>query len=86
MFNSGEIQLMRDVQMAPVFYGETLIGDNVPNLTYMLSASDMDSHKAHWKAFIDHPEWKKMKAIKKYEGTVSNIDKWFLQPTECSQL
>ncbi len=86
MFNSGEIQLMRDVEMAPVFYGETLVGDNVPCLTYMLSASDMDSHRAHWKAFINSPVWKKMKEIERYKGTVSHIDNWFLEPAACSQL
>ena len=46
MFNQGEIQLMRDVALGPVMYGETLIGDNVPNLTYMLSAPDMERTSA----------------------------------------
>ena len=86
MFNTGEIQLMRDVQLGPVMYGETLLGDNVPNLTYMLSASDMTAHKAHWDTFIKHPEWERMKAIKRYEGTVSKITNWFLQPTDYSQV
>jgi hypothetical protein len=84
MFNTGEIQLMRDVRMAPVFFGEMLVGHNLPNLTYMLSASDMDAHKSHWKTFIDHPEWQRMKAIQKYKGTVSKIHNWFLKPTEYS--
>ena len=57
MFNDGEIDIMRTTKMAPVFYGETLIGQDVPNLIYMLSASDMESHEAHWKAFIEHPDW-----------------------------
>ena len=47
MFDKGETQLMRDVKLGPVFFGETLIGDNVPNLTYMLSAADMDAHLEH---------------------------------------
>jgi len=86
MFNSGEIDIMRDVKMAPVFFGETLIGDDVPNLTYMLSASDMDAHKEHWKGFLSHPEWDRMKKIPKYKGTVSKIRNWFLRPTEYSQI
>ncbi len=86
MFNSGEIQIMRDVQMAPVLYGEMLIGDDVPCLTYMLSATDMESHREHWKAFIAHPEWKRIKKLPKYKDTVSHIDNWFLKPAECSQL
>lgn len=86
MFNKGEIDVMRDVKMAPVFYGEMLIGDDVPNLTYMLSASDMDAHKKHWDAFRVHPEWIRMKAIPRYKGTVSKITNWFLEPTEYSQI
>ncbi len=86
MFNDGEIDIMRDTKMDPVFYGETLISQDVPNLTYMLSASDMDSHKAHWKAFIDHPEWDRMKKMAKYKDTVSKITKTFLVPTDYSQI
>jgi hypothetical protein len=86
MFNTGEIQVMRDTKLAPVFFGETLIGSDVPNLTYMLSASDMDSHKEHWKAFLDHPEWNRMKTLPIYADTVSKITKTFLVPTKYSQL
>ena len=86
MFNSGEIQIMRDVKLAPVMYGEMLVGNNVPNLTYMLSADDMESHKAHWKAFSAHPEWDRMKKLAKYKGTVSKITNYFLAPTSYSQI
>ena len=84
MFNTGEIQLMRDVKMAPVFYGEMLIGKNVPNLTYMLSADDMAGNKAAWKTFINSPVWGKMKNIPKYKTTVSKIEKWYLISTSYS--
>ncbi|MBW8015153.1 MAG: NIPSNAP family containing protein [Planctomycetes bacterium] len=86
MFNTGEIQVMRDTKLAPVFFGETLIGSDVPNLTYMLSASDIDAHKKHWKAFMAHPEWNRMKKLPKYKDTVSKITKTFLIPTKYSQL
>lgn len=87
MFNdAGETQLMRDVKMGPVFFGEMLSGANVPSLTYMLSADDMDSHKAHWKAFVDSAEWKRMKVLPRYKDTVSKITKWFLVPAACSQI
>ncbi len=86
MFNSGEIQIMRDVELAPLLFGETLIGDNVPNLTYILSAPDMESHREHWQAFGAHPEWKRMREMPKYQGTVSGIVNYFLVPTEFSQI
>ncbi|MCF7956320.1 MAG: NIPSNAP family protein [Phycisphaerae bacterium] len=86
MFNTGEIQVMRDTKLAPVFFGETLIGSDVPNLTYMLSAPDADAHNEHWKAFMAHPEWNRMKNLPKYTDTVSKITKTFLVPTKYSQL
>lgn len=86
MFNNGETQVMRDTKLAPVFFGETLIGGNVPNLTYMLSAPDMESHRAHWKAFGGHPVWKKMRGMKLYKDTVSKIYNYFLKPLKCSQI
>ena len=86
MFNSGEIQIMKDVRLNPVFFGETLIGPDTPNLVYMLSAPNMETHKSHWKDFLKHPEWKRMSQMKKYKDTVSKIKKWFLQPTRYSKI
>ncbi len=86
MFNDGEIDIMRDVKLAPLFYGETLIGSDVPNLTYMLTAPDMKAHDEHWNGFRTHPEWLKMKVLDKYKDTVSKINRWYLAPTEYSQL
>lgn len=86
MFNEGEIQIMRDTKMGPVFFGETLIGPDAPNLIYMLSSSDESSHKQHWKDFLAHPEWKRIKVLEEYKDTVSKIQKWMLKPTDYSQL
>jgi hypothetical protein len=37
MFNkAGEIQIFRDTGLTPVFFGETVFGRLMPNLTYML--------------------------------------------------
>ena len=85
MFNEGEIDIMRDVKMAPVFYGETLIGPDVPNLIYMLSAPSKPAHDEHWQAFINHPEWNRMKVMERYKDTVSKITNWFLVPLPYSQ-
>ncbi|MFQ5929506.1 MAG: NIPSNAP family protein [Acidobacteriota bacterium] len=86
MFNTGETQVMREAEMAPVFFGEALIGADVPELTYMLSADNMAAHEEHWKAFQAHPEWNRMKGLAKYKDTVSKITKWFLVPTAYSQI
>jgi hypothetical protein len=86
MFNDGEIQIMRDTDLGPVFFGETLIGPDIPNLIYMLSSTDSKTHKTNWKKFLDHPEWNRIKVLEEYKGTVSRIQKWILQPTSYSQL
>jgi len=86
MFNEGEIEIMKEVGLGPVFFGETLIGATVPNLTYMLSALNDDEHKRHWEAFRKHPKWLEMKVMPRYKGTVSNIKSTFLMPLPYSKL
>lgn len=86
MFDVGETEVMRKVNLAPVFFGENLISGDIPNLTYMLSADDLESHKQHFKDFLAHPDWASLKKIEKYKGTVSKITSTFLAPTDFSQI
>jgi hypothetical protein len=86
MFNSGEIETMHQVGLAPIFYGQALIGPNLPHLTYMTSGETEELHKQHWDAFGKHPVWVKLKNDPQYADTVSKITKWFLVPTACSQI
>ena len=86
MFNSGEIQLMRDVGLGPIFYGQALIGSNLPHLTYMLSAEDQAAHTQHWDAFRKSPIWDKLQHDPEYADTVSKIANRFLVPTPYSQI
>jgi len=87
MFNAGgEIALFRKTGLNPVFFGETLAGPQMPNLTYMLCFRDMAHRDAAWKVFVDSPEWQKMSAIEKYKDTVSNITDIILRPMAYSQL
>jgi len=86
MFDEGETQLMRDVEMAPVFFGACRVGHDVPNLTYMLSAEDEAAHKAHWQAFLKHPEWDRMKVLPRYADTVTKISSHSLARADCSQI
>ena len=86
MFNAGEIDTMREVGLGPIFYGQALIGSNLPHLTYMLSAENQDAHKKHWDAFKAHPTWVKLKNDPQYADTVSKIVTRFLVPTAYSQI
>lgn len=86
MFNSGEIDVMREVGLGPIFYGQALVGPNLPHLTYMLSGENRDVHKEHWGGFGKHPVWKKLNGDSQYADTVSKSTNWFLTPTDYSQI
>ncbi|MCX8108780.1 MAG: NIPSNAP family protein [Verrucomicrobiae bacterium] len=88
MFNEGEIAIFRKTGLTPVFFGETLIGNRLPNLTYMLVFSDMQDHDHAWKTFVSDPEWKKLSTTPGYTDPeiVSNISNAFLRPTSYSQI
>lgn len=88
MFNAGEMDVMRETGLAPVFYGQTLIGSGLPQLTYMLSAENQEAHSKHWKAFGEHATWKKMRNDPEYKDTVIEkaIKNHFLLPTSFSQI
>ena len=62
MFNGGETQIFQRVGLQPVFFGETLVGSRLPNLTYMLSYKDLATRESVWKAFEADSEWKKLRA------------------------
>ena len=86
MFNSGEIAVFRDCGVKPVFFGQTIAGGLMPNLTYMVTFKDQDAQNKGWAAFRTHPGWEKLKNIEKYKGAVSNITKRLLKPKSYSQI
>jgi hypothetical protein len=86
MFNAGEIDTMREVGLGPIFFGQALLGKDLPHLTYMLSAEDDAAHKTHWGAFGKHPVWQKLQKDPQYADTVSKIVNRFLSPTAYSQI
>ena len=87
MFNAGgEIELFRKTGLNPVFFGETLAGSQMPNLTYMLCFKDMAERDAAWKVFVESQGWQELLVKEEYKDTVSNITDIILRPTEYSQI
>ena len=86
MFNAGEIALMQQLDLSPVFYGQALLGRDLPHLTYMLCSPDMETHKKDWAAFGAHPVWNKLKNDPQYADNVSKIVSRFLVPAPFSQI
>ncbi len=86
MFDSGEIPLMKEVGLGPVFYGRTIAGTKMPCLTYMLSGENLEAHKQHWQGFDNAPVWKKLLADPQYKDNVSRVISIMLKRTPASQI
>ena len=87
MFNEGgEIALFKSLDFNALFYAEVISGSTMPNLMYMTTFADMAAHDAHWNAFKNSPEWKKLSALPEYKNTVSKNVTLLLHPTEYSDL
>jgi hypothetical protein len=86
MFNEGgEIATFRETGLTPVFFGETIFGPMMPNLTYMVVFKNTDEQKKAWDKFRVHPDWIAIKDLEEYKDTVSNISDIILRPAGCSQ-
>ena len=87
MFNEGgEIEVFRQTGLNPVFFGETLAGSQMPNLTYLLCHDNLEERDKNWQKFGSHPDWLRLKEMERYKDTVSNISDIILTPTSYSQL
>lgn len=87
MFNTGgEMDVFRLTGINPVFFGESIIGSRMPNLTYMVGFDDADAQKAAWDRFQKHPKWTELKDNPYYADTVSNITNLVLRPGVSSQI
>jgi hypothetical protein len=89
MFNdAGEIKIFREVGLAPVFFGQTMVGSKMPNLTYMLAFKDKDAQNAAWKKFGSHPEWKRLSGMPEYadKAILSGITNLQLIAADYSQV
>ena len=86
MFNEGEIDIFNATGLKSVFFGQTLIGPDIPNLTYMLVYEDQAMRGKNWQAFVKHPDWDRMKNMEIYKDTVSKIVARFFDPAPYSQI
>ena len=86
MFDKGEIDIFHATGLTPVFFGESIIGTQLPNLTYMLTFKDLADRDESWNKFRVHPDWKTMSSDPYYADTVSNITSIILSPTPYSQI
>jgi hypothetical protein len=88
MFNEAEIAIFTRTGLAPVFFGDTLIGPRMPSLTYMLTFADLADLTAKWAVFGSDPAWKELSHRPQNADAeiVSNISNLYLSPLSCSQI
>ncbi len=86
MFNNAELDIFAKVGLEAVFFGQSLAGPNLPNLTYMLAFKDKAEREQIWAEFGKNPDWVELRGRERYKDTVSKITQKFLMPAACSQI
>ncbi len=87
-FAGPEIPIFHRNGIHPVFYAETAIGPNMPNLTYLTPFDSLAQREQAWRAFGADPEWPKAlsASIARSGEIVRNITSILLSPTSYSML
>jgi hypothetical protein len=87
-FNEGEIPIFIKAGFSPVFFGDTLIGPRMPQLTYMIGFANLTERDKAWDSFRAAPETKALFGQPKFtfEDLVTNTDNQILTPAAYSQV
>ena len=60
-FAGPEIKIFHRVGVHPILYTSTIIGPNMPNLTYLIPFDSLAAREKAWDAFGADPEWVKVR-------------------------
>lgn len=60
-FSGPEIRIFHRVGVHPILYTSTVIGPEMPNLTYLIPFADLAAREKAWNAFSADPEWPKVR-------------------------
>ncbi len=60
-FKGPEIAIFHRVGVHPILYTQTVVGPNMPNLTYVIPFEDLAAREKAWDAFGADPEWQKVR-------------------------
>ncbi|MCH5596455.1 NIPSNAP family protein [Niabella ginsengisoli] len=86
MFNDEELKVFQQTGLHSVFFGQNIIGEHLPCLTYMLAFDSMEEREANWRKFGANPDWKRISSDVKYANNINKIRRVFLTPLPYSQL
>ena len=84
----GELEIFRRTGLAPVFFGRAVSSFRLPSFTYMLAFADEAARNKAWGAFVNDPDWKKLKATPGYSDSevLASITSVILRPASFSQI
>lgn len=87
-FRGPEIKIFHRLGIYPILYGTTLLGPNMPNLTYLTPFDSLGARQKAWDAFGKDPEWIKVRANSVAEaGEIVNwTERLIFQATAYSQI
>ena len=73
-FQGPEIKIFHRSGVHPILYSETVVGPNMPNLTYVIPFESLAAREKAWAAFGADPEWAKVRqeSVDRY-GQISNV-------------
>jgi len=60
-FAGPEIRIFHRSGVHPILYTSTVIGPDMPNLTYVIPFADLAAREKAWNAFSADPEWPKVR-------------------------
>jgi hypothetical protein len=85
---AGENDIFKSVGAWTVFFANTLVGQRLPKLTYMLGYEDLAAREKIWAAFGAALAWKALNSEPRYsfESIVSDITNEILTPAPYSQI
>ena len=86
MFESGEITVMKEVGLAPVFYGRMVVGAHMPCLMYMTCGENLEEHQKHWQGFSASPVWKQLQEDPEYKDNMIGMIRVLLKRMPASQI
>jgi hypothetical protein len=79
-FAGPEIQIFHRSGVHPILYADTIIGPELPNLTYLIPFANLADRERAWDAFNSDPEWVKVRAESVARGgqivDYNNISLW----------
>jgi hypothetical protein len=79
-FAGPEIQIFHRSGVHPILYADTIIGPDMPNLTYLIPFGTLAEREKAWDAFGADPQWAKVRAESIARGgqivNYNNISLW----------